>query len=76
MELSQRYDRVVSHREKLAVENETQQQLIKSLRRELGEDDAELDEEDEDPLLRRVRRECEKRMKDCEERLKQSQSEW
>jgi hypothetical protein len=44
----------MSHREQLDVENETQQQLIRSLRRELGEDDAELDEEDEDQLLRSV----------------------
>ena len=33
------------------------------------------DDEDDDPLLRRIRRECEKRVKDCEERLKQSQAE-
>jgi hypothetical protein len=57
------------------VENETQQQLIKSLRRELGEEEAELDEEDEDPLSRRVRRECAKRVKDYEERLMRSPSD-
>jgi phage shock protein A len=75
LELRQRFDKLSSHRDQLAAESETQQQLIKSLRRELGEDEAELDEEDEYPLLRRVRRECAKRMKDCEDRLKQLQSD-
>jgi phage shock protein A len=56
-------------------DNETQQQLVKSLRRELGEDDAEFEEDDEDPLSRRVRKECEKRMKSYEDRLKRSQAE-
>ena len=30
------------------------QQVIKSLHKELGEDDAEFDEEDDDPLLHRI----------------------
>ncbi len=54
----------------LVTDNAKQQQLIKSLHKGLGENDAEFD--DDDPLLRRIRRECEKRVKDCEERLKQS----
>jgi chromosome segregation ATPase len=59
----------------LFTDNAKQQQLIKSLHKGLGENDAEFDDEDDDPLLRRIRRECEKRVKDCEERLKQSQAE-
>ena len=51
------------------------QQLIKSFHQELGEVDAELDDDKDDPLIRRIRRECERRVKDCEERLKQSQAE-
>ena len=42
--------------------------MIKSLHQEL-------DGDDDDPLLHRLRCECEKRVKDCEERLKQSQAE-
>ena len=49
--------------------------MIKSLHQELGEVEAELDDEDDDPLLRRIRRECEKRVTDCEERIQQLQSE-
>ena len=45
--------------------------MIKDLHQELAGEDAELDDDDDDPL----RRECEKRVKDCEERLKQSQAE-
>ena len=48
---------------------------IKSLHQELGGEDAELDDDDDDPLLCRIQRECEKRVKNCEEALKQSQSE-
>jgi predicted nuclease with TOPRIM domain len=64
--LSQRFDKLMSHRDQLLGENERQQQLIKSLHKELGEDDAEFDDEDDYPLLRRIRRECEKRVKECE----------
>jgi len=49
--------------------------LIKSLHQELAGQEAELDDDDDDPLLYHLRRECEKRIKDCEERLKQSQAE-
>jgi len=73
--LSQRYDRLLSHNDVLVTDYAKQQQLIKSLHNELGEIEAEFDDEDDDPLLRRIRRECEKRVKDCEERLKQSQAE-
>ena len=45
------------------------QQLIKSLHQELDEVDAELDDDDDD------QRECEKRVKDCEECIQQLQSE-
>jgi len=54
-------------------DNERQQQLIKSFHKELDDDDAELDDEDDDPQLRRIRRECEKRMKEYDERLQQLQ---
>jgi chromosome segregation ATPase len=64
-----------SQRDQLLADNETQKQLIKSLKRELGEDDAEFEEDDDDPLSRRVRKECEKRMKSYEDRLKRSQAE-
>ncbi len=73
--LSQRYDRLLSRNDVLVTDYAKQQQLIKSLHNELGEIEAEFDDEDDDPLLRRIRRECEKRVKDCEERLKQSQAE-
>ena len=66
---------IASHRESLGVENEEQKQLIRSLKRELGEDEAEFKEDDEDPLSRRVRKECEKRMKIYEDRLKRSQAD-
>ena len=59
----------------LVTDNAKKRQLISSLQRELGENDAEFDDENDDPLLRRIRRECEKRIKDCEERLRQSQAE-
>jgi hypothetical protein len=41
--------------------------LIKSLHTEFDDED--------DPQLRRIRRECERRVKECEERLQQSQSD-
>ena len=47
-----------------AAENDRKQQLIKSLHQELAGEDAELDDDDDDPLLHRLRRECEKRVKD------------
>jgi len=59
----------------LFTDNAKQQQLIKSLHKGLGENDAEFDDEDDDLLLCRIRRECEKCVKDCEEHLKQSQAE-
>ena len=49
--------------------------MIKSLHQELAGEDAELDDDDDDPLLHRLRRKCENHVKDCEERLKQSQAE-
>ena len=58
-----------NERDYLAAENDKKQQLIKSLHQELAEEDVELDDDDDDPLLHRLRRECEKRVKDCEERL-------
>jgi len=67
--------RVLSQNDVLVRENAQQRQMINSLKRELGENDAEFDDESDDPLLRRIRRECEKRVKDCEERLKRSQVE-
>jgi chromosome segregation ATPase len=48
---------------------------IKSLHKELGDDDAEFEDDDDDPLVRRIRRECKKRVKECEERLQQVSSD-
>ena len=73
--LSQKYDRVLSQNDMLVADNAKQEKLIKSLNKELGENEAEFEDDDDDPLLRRIRRVCEKRVKDCEERLKRSQAE-
>ena len=73
--LNQKYERAISHNDVLVTDNAKQRQLINSLQRELGENDAEFDGENDDPLLCRIRRECEKRVKDCKESLKQSQAE-
>ena len=51
----------------LAADNEKKQQLIKSLHQELGEVDAELDDDEDDPLIHCIRREFERRVKDCED---------
>jgi hypothetical protein len=48
--------------------------LIKSLHKELGDDDAEFEDDDDDPSVRRIRRESEKRVKECEERLEEIDS--
>ena len=42
---------------------------------EVHASDQELADDDDDPLLHRIRRECERCVKDCEERLKKSQVE-
>jgi len=73
--LKRRMDQLRREKDHLAADNEKKQQLIKSLHQELGEVDAELDDDDDGPLVRRIRRECEKRLKDCEERIQQLQSE-
>ena len=49
--------------------------MIKSLHQELGGEEAELDDGEDDPLIHRIRRECAIRVKDCEDRLKKSQTE-
>jgi molybdopterin converting factor small subunit len=54
----------------LKCELEKYQWLIKNLREELGDDEAEFDEED-DPNVRRVRRECKERVNQYEERMSQ-----
>ena len=72
-ELLRRFNQLMTQRGWYVTDNERQQQLIKSLHKELGEDNAELDDEGDDPQLRRIRRECEKRMKEYEERLQQLQ---
>jgi len=61
-------DELIKEKEHLAADNDKKQQLIKSLHQELADDD-------DDPLLHRIRRECERCVKDCEERLKKSQVE-
>ena len=73
--LKQRCVQLRAEKDHYAADNEKKQQMIKSLHQELGEVEAELDDEDDDPLLRRIRRECEKRVTDCEERIQQLQSE-
>jgi hypothetical protein len=62
-----------NERDFLAADNDKKQQLIKRLHQKLGGEEAKLDDDDDDPLLHRIRRECEKCVKNCEERLKQSQ---
>jgi hypothetical protein len=68
-------DELIKERDHLAGVNDKKQQLIKSLHQELVGDEVELDDDDDDPLLHRLRRECERRVKDCEERLTKSQAE-
>ena len=64
-----------NEKEFLSAENTRKQQLIKSLHQELAGEEAELDGDDDDQLLHRMRRDYEKRLKDCEERLNQSQAD-
>jgi len=52
--LSQKYDRLLSHNDVLVTGNAKQQQLIKSLNKELGENEAEFDDVDDDPVKKRV----------------------
>ena len=61
------HDMVLLRNEKefLSAENTRKQHLIKSLHQELAGEDAELDDDD-DPLLNRMKRDYEKRLKDCE----------
>ena len=73
--LKRRTEQLMKEKDFLAAANDKKQQLIKSLHQELAGEDAELDDDDEDPLLHRLKRGCEKRVKDCEERLKQSLAE-
>jgi hypothetical protein len=68
-------DELFREKEHLASENNRKQQLIKSLHQELGGEEAELDDDEDDPLIHRIRRECAMRVKDCEDRLKKSQTE-
>jgi len=63
-DLNNKHIRVLSQNDVLVTDNAQQRQ-----------NDVEFDDDSDDPLLRRIRRECEKRVKDCEERLKQSQAE-
>jgi len=74
-DIRHRMDELIKEKDYLAGDNDRKQQLIKSLHQELAGDEAELDDNDDDPLLHRLRRECERRVKDCEERLKKSQAE-
>jgi hypothetical protein len=68
-------DELFREKEHLASENNRKQQLIKSLHQELGGEEAEFDDDEDDPLIHRIRRECAMRVKDCEDRLKKSQTE-
>ena len=58
-------DELIREKDHLAADNDRKQQLIKSLHQELAGDEAELDDDDDDPLLHRLRRECERHIKDC-----------
>ncbi len=69
------WDELFREKEHLAAEKSRKQQLIKSLHQELGGEEAELDDDEDDPLIHRIRRECAMRVKDCEDRLKKSQTE-
>jgi hypothetical protein len=51
-------DELIREKDHLAADNDRKQQLIKSLHQELAGDEAELDDDDDDPLLHRLRREC------------------
>jgi len=62
-------DELFRKKEHLASDNNRKQQLIKSLHQELGGEEAELDDDEDDPLIHRIR------VKDCEDRLKKSQTE-
>ena len=64
-----RMDELIKERDHLVGENDRKQQLIKSFHQELAGDEAKLDDDDDDPLLQRLRRECDRRVKDYEERL-------
>ena len=66
---------VLSQWDQLLKDLETKQQLVRSLKRELGEDDTELEEDVEDTISRRVRNECKKRVKIYEDRLKRAQAD-
>ncbi len=59
-------DELIREKDRLAADNDRKQQLIKSLHQELAGVEAELDDDDDDPLLHRLRREYEKRVKDWE----------
>ena len=69
------FQRVLSHRDQLLKDNEAQEQLIRSMRRELGEDDTAMEEDFEDTISRRVRNECKKRVKVYEDRLKRAHAD-
>jgi len=71
-DIRRRMDEILRERDHLAAENVTKQQLIKSLHQKLA---GEEDDDDDDPLLHRFQRECERRVKYCEQRLKRSQAE-
>ena len=70
-----RMDELRREKEYLASENDRKQQLIKSLHQELGGEEAQLDDDEDDPLIHRIRRECAMRVMDCEDLLKKSQAE-
>jgi hypothetical protein len=65
-DIRRRMDELIREKDRLAADNDRKQQLIKSLHQELAGVEAELDDDDDDPLLHRLRREYEKRVKDWE----------
>ncbi len=58
-ELRRHEEQLMREKDFLSADNDRKQQLIKSLHQEL-------DGDDDDPLLHRLRCECEKRIKNCE----------
>ena len=74
-DLNKRFDKLLGEQDHLAAQDAEQRQMIKSLHTELG-GDAELDDDDDDDsYMRSIKRGCERRVTETEERLKRFTSE-
>ena len=74
-DLRQRFDKLLHERDHLAKQDKEQRQTIQNLHKELG-GDAELDDDDDDDLYTlSIKRGCERRVTEAEERLKRFTSE-